>query len=145
MSDKATEGLVKAREERSLRKRRAVEEAIATLKERNEAITFKNIAALAGVSRQYLYNNFKEAISAERDSARSTSRDVDGVTVPSRTPEEYRHIEALLRSKVNRLKQELGSVRKENSLLKQELEKERGRSEHFRRNWISAQSQNKTS
>lgn len=139
MSDK-TEGLAKAREERSLRKRRAVEEAIATLKERNEAITFKDIAALAGVSRQYLYNNFKESISAERDNARSSSSKIDGVTVPSRTAEEYRHIEAVLRNKVDRLKQDLSSVRKENARLKQELEKERGRSEHFRKNWISASS-----
>ncbi|MFM9268763.1 DUF6262 family protein [Halomonas elongata] len=138
MSDKATEGLAKAREERSLRKRRAVEEAIATLKERNEAITFKDIATLAGVSRQYLYNNFKESISAERDNARSSASEIDGVTVPSRTSEEYRHIESVLRNKVDRLKQELSSVRKENARLQQELEKERGRSEHFRKNWINA-------
>ncbi|BBO56431.1 DUF6262 family protein [Cobetia sp. AM6] len=137
MSGKATEGLAKAREERSLRKRRAVEEAIATLKERNEAITFKDIAALAGVSRQYLYNNFKESISAERDNARLSSSEIDGVTVPSRTTEEYRHIEAVLRNKVYRLKQELSSVRKENARLQQDLEKERGRSEHFRKNWIN--------
>ncbi|MGP9579074.1 DUF6262 family protein [Halomonas sp. AOP42-E1-40] len=140
MSGRSSEGLSKAREERSLQKRRAVEQAIATLKERNEAITFKAIATLASVSRQYLYNNFKESISAERESARSASSEVDGVIVPARTPEEYRHIEALLRNKVDRLKQELGSIRKENARLKQELEKERGRSEHFRQNWIAAQS-----
>lgn len=138
MSDKATEALAKSREERSLQKRRAVEEAIATLKERNETITFKDIAALAGVSRQYLYNNFKEVISSERDNARSLSSEIDGVTVPSRTTEEYRHIEAVLRNKIDRLKKEIHKSRKENARLKLELEKERGRSEHFRKNWINA-------
>lgn len=125
MSGNNFEVLSKAREERTLQKRRAVEQAIATLKERNEAITFKAIATLASVSRQYLYNNFKEAITAERESARSAFVEVNGVTVPSRTPEKYRHIEALLRNKVDRLKQELGSIRKENARLRQELEKER--------------------
>lgn len=143
MSTSNSDGLALAREERSLRKRRAVEHAISTLKERNETITFKAIAKLANVSRQYLYNNFKEAISSEREGSRSASSNVDGVTVPSRTPEEYRHIEAVLRNKLARLKQELGSVRKENARLKQELEKERGRSEHFRRNWIAAGSKTK--
>lgn len=138
MSKVNSEGLSKAREERSMKKRRAVEQAIATLKERNEAITFKAIATLASVSRQYLYNNFKEAISAERESTRLSSFEIDGVTVPVRTPEEYRHIEAVLRNKVNRLNQNITSVRKENTRLKLELEKERGRSEHFRKNWILA-------
>lgn len=138
MSATKADGLAQAREERSLQKRRAVEQAIETLKERNEAITFKSIATLASVSRQYLYNNFKDAISAEREKARSASTEVDGVTVPSRTPEEFRHIEAVLRNKLDRLKKELGAARKENAQLKSELEKERGRSEHFRRNWINA-------
>lgn len=140
MSTSNTEGLKQAREERSLRKRRAVEDAIAALKERNETITFKDVASLAGVSRQYLYNNFKAAISAERSNSRSSSSELDGVVVPSRTSEEYRHIEAVLRNKVDRMKQELSSTRVENARLKQELEKERGRSEHFRKNWITAQS-----
>lgn len=140
MSNSNTEGLKQAREERSLRKRRAVEEAIATLKERSEKITFKDVASLAGVSRQYLYNNFKEAISAERENTRSTSLIIEGVNVPARTSEEYRHIEALLRNKVDRLKQDLSTIRKQNARLQQELEKERGRSEHFRKNWINSSS-----
>lgn len=132
------DGLTQARQERSLKKRRAVEQAVATLKDRNEAITFKAVAILANVSRQYLYNNFKEAIAAERNNTRAQSTEVDGVSVPARTPEEYRHIEAVLRNKVDRLKKDLGSVRMENARLKQELEKERGRAEHFRQNWINA-------
>ena len=90
-------GLAKAREERSLRKRRAVEEALAELKERNEPITFKAVGALAGVGRPYLYNNFRDVIEAEREASRAGSTTVDGVTVPTRTTDESKHVEALLR------------------------------------------------
>ena len=57
-----TAGLAKARAERSLKKRRAVEDALSELKARNETITFKAVATLAGVGRPYLYNNFREII-----------------------------------------------------------------------------------
>lgn len=46
-----TAGLAKARAERSLKKRRAVEDALSELKARNETITFKAVATLAGVGR----------------------------------------------------------------------------------------------
>ncbi|WP_374961092.1 DUF6262 family protein [Spongiibacter tropicus] len=138
MSRDNLEGVRQARELRSLQKRRAVESAIESLRERGETITFKAIATLAGVSRQYLYNNFKDAISEFRDNDRATTLKIDGVTVPSRTPEESRHVEALLRNKIERLKKDLGAVRQENARLKLALEKERGKSEHFRQNWINA-------
>mgnify|MGYP003639358818 FL=1 len=131
-------GLRQAREERSLKKRRSVEHAIDQLKKSNETVTFKAVAKLAGVSRQYLYNNFKDQISSIREGDRASSVKIDNVTVPARTPEESRHVEALLRNKIDRLKSELGSVRHENARLKQALEKERGKSEHFRKNWISS-------
>jgi AraC-like DNA-binding protein len=140
MSEEKLDGVRHAREQRSLKKRRAVEEAIASLKERNETITFKAVAKLAGVSRQYLYNNFKESLSSIREGDRAAAVQIDGVTVPARTPEEARHIEALLRNKIQKLKKELGTVRHENARLKNELEKERGKAEHFRQNWISARS-----
>lgn len=140
MSADNLEGVRQARELRSLQKRRAVEDAIDTLKERRETITFKAVATLAGVSRQYLYNNFKEAISEFRDGDRAATVKIDGVTVPSRTPEEAKHVEALLRNKLERLKKELGTVRHENARLKLALEKERGKSEHFRQNWINSRS-----
>jgi len=132
-----TAGMEAARTQRSVDKRRAVEKAIEELKSRNEAITFKAVAVVASVSRQYLYNNFKSEISAFRDKDRSSSMTIEGITVPSRTPDEHRHIEALLRSKLDRQKVELKKLRTANARLKQDLEKERGRSEHFRRNWLS--------
>jgi|SRR5690554_1457112 len=141
MIDPRTEGLRQARDKRSLDKRRAVEDAIEQLKNRNETMTFKAIATLAGVSRQYLYNNFKEEISAYREGDRSGKTEIDGVTVPARTPEESRHVEALLRNKIDRLKRDLGEVRKENSRLKNSLERERGKAEHYRQNWIKSRSQ----
>ena len=132
-----TAGMEAARTKRSIDKRRAVEKAIEELKSRNEAITFKAVAVLASVSRQYLYNNFKTEISAFRKEDRATSTKIEGITVPSRSPDEHRHIEALLRSKLERQKEELKKLRIDNAKLKQDLEKERGRAEHFRRNWLS--------
>lgn len=138
MSEDNLGGLRQAREERSLKKRRSVEHAIDQLKKSNETVTFKAVAKLAGVSRQYLYNNFKDQISAIRAGDRSSTAQIDNITVPARTSEEARHIEALLRNKIERLKKELGTVRHENARLKQTLEKERGKSEHFRQNWIKS-------
>jgi cell division protein ZapA (FtsZ GTPase activity inhibitor) len=139
MSDK-TAGLAKAREERSLKKRRLVEQAINALQKRNEVITFKGVALLAGVSRQFLYSNFKNSIENLRKETKSSTSTIEGITVPSRTFEESQHIEALLRKKIEKLKKELGSVRHENARLKNQLEKERGTSEHWRQNWIKAKS-----
>ena len=137
MSEKMA-GLAKARAQRSLKKRRAVENALDELKERNEPITFKAVATLAGVGRPYLYNNFRGVIEAEREASRAGSAAVDGVTVPNRTADESKHVEALLRNKIDKLTKELGDVRRENARLKTALEKERGRSEHYRKNWINA-------
>jgi len=139
MTDK-TAGLAKARAERSLKKRRAVEKAINELKGNDDIITFKAVALLAGVSRQYLYNNFKADIQSQREDSRNDSTIIDGVKVPARTPDEFKHTEALLRNKIKELKKDLGTVRQENARLKNELERERGNSEHFRQNWIKARS-----
>jgi len=140
MNDKV-ESLARARALRSEQKRRAVEDAIATLHSRNEAITFSSVAETANVSRAYLYNNFKEQISGERQETRNDRETIDGVVVPKRTHDESRNIEAALRNKIDRLKEELGDVRKENARLKNALEKERGRSEHFRKIWIDSYQQ----
>lgn len=140
MSKSKIDSIRVAREERSLKKRRAVEEAIKHLKLNKETITFKSVATIAGVSRQYLYNNFKTEISNIREGDRTARSKIDGVIVPARTPDESRHVEALLRNKIDRLKSELGKVRHENSRLKTDLEKERGKAEHFRQNWINAKS-----
>jgi len=140
MSDKQA-ALKKARAVRSLKKRRDVERAINELKSNHEAITFKSIAILAGVSRQYLYNNFKDSISSERDKSRETIQTIDGIKIPQRTPEEYRHIEALLRNKMARLKKDLTKARRELATTKQMLERERGQSEHWRQLWIKTRSE----
>lgn len=138
MTDGRKETLQTARDQRSLEKRRAVEEAIAKLQARKDTVTFKAVASMAGVSRQYLYNNFKDAIQTQREEDRSATNLIEGVSVPSRTPDEARHVEALLRNKLDRLKKELGEVRSENARLKNALEKERGNAEHFRQLWISS-------
>lgn len=137
MSEKL-KALENARAMRSQQKRRAVEAAIAELHLRNEAITFSSIAELAKVSRAYLYNNFKDQISEERQDTRNERETIDGVVVPKRTHDEFRSIEASLRNKIDRLKAELGELRKENARLKTALEKERGTSEHYRQNWLNA-------
>ena len=129
--------LAKAREERSINKRRAVEEAINTLKANNEAITFQTIAEKSGVSRPYLYQNFRKEIEALRTSFRFEGKTIDGVHVPSRTTAESQHIEALLRNKIKKLTADLTMVRNENTRMKKELERERGRAEHFRQSLIS--------
>ncbi len=87
-----------------------------------------------------MYNNFKSSIEDLRKKTKSSTSTIDGITVPSRTFEESQHIEALLRTKIKNLKKELGSVRHENAKLKNQLEKERGTSEHWRQNWIKAKS-----
>ena len=139
MTDKNA-SIKKARESRSLKKRRDVENAFSELRKNNEVITFKSVAVLAGVSRQFLYNNFKDAITKEREKSREVIHAIDGVKVPSRTNEEFRHIEALLRNKLNRTKAELTKVRNELATMRQLLERERGKSEHFRLLWLKKKS-----
>jgi len=139
MNDK-TDAMRLAREQRSLEKRRSVQEAIAALRSRNEVITFKSVATLAKVSRQFLYDNFQEELSNLRGDDRQKQHKIDGKVVPSRTPDEWKHVEALLRNKIDRLKKELGDVRRENARLKTEAENERGKAEHFRQNWINSRS-----
>jgi len=88
-----TDALNAARETRSREKRQAVEGAIRQLREARQAVTFVAVARLAKVSRQYLYNNFSDEISDQRSTSRAAVEIVEGVAVPSRTPEEYRHVE----------------------------------------------------
>ena len=90
---------------------RAVEKAIEELKSRNETITFKAVAVLASVRRQYLYNNFKTEISAFRNEDRATSGKIEGITVPNRQPDEHRHIEALLINNIDKQKEEFKNIK----------------------------------
>ena len=87
-----------ARSRRSAEKRAAVEDAVLRLRDSKQAVTFVSVAREAKVSRQYLYNNFADEIGEERVETRAETEVIDGKKVPLRTPEEYRHIEAALRS-----------------------------------------------
>jgi len=130
------------RDKRSVEKRRAVEHAIGQLRESNQPITFKSVAHLASVSRQYLYNNFRDTISAERLVSREQSTIIDGISVPSRTIEEYRHTESVLRKKIDKQKTELTDARRKLATSNSQLERERGQCEHFRQLWIKSNTEN---
>lgn len=127
-----TDALNAARETRSREKRQAVEGAIRQLREARQAVTFVAVARLAKVSRQYLYNNFSDEISDQRSTSRAAVEIVEGVAVPSRTPEEYRHVEAALRNKLTRLEGEVTALRKRLREAEDMAERERGKAEYWR-------------
>lgn len=121
-----------ARSRRSAEKRAAVEDAIMRLRETRQAVTFVSVAREAKVSRQYLYNNFADEIGEERAETRAETQVIDGKKVPLRTPEEHRHIEAALRSKIERLETEIRDARAEKAKADRTAERERGKAEHWR-------------
>jgi AcrR family transcriptional regulator len=131
MTDK-TAGIAKAREDRSRQKRQAVEAALTRLHEDGAEITVKAVAQAAGVSRQYLYNNFGADLLQIRDESRHQVAIVEGLRVPRRTPQEHQHVEALLRRKIERLEEDLKGARDESRGLRREVEKALGRAEHYR-------------
>jgi len=90
-----------------------------------------------------LYNNFREEIGGERDAVREVIQTVDGVKVPIRTPEEARHVEALLRNKIDRLEKEARDLRKKLQSATDLLERERGKSEYWRDLYTKAKAQYK--
>ncbi|WBY18027.1 DUF6262 family protein (plasmid) [Erythrobacteraceae bacterium WH01K] len=124
--------LAEAREKRSEEKRALVEDAILRLSETKQPITFVSVAREANVSRQYLYNNFAQEIGRVRDQTRTNTGLVEGQKVPARTSDEYRHIEAALRNKIERLEHEIKKTRLEKSTADRQAEKERGKAEHWR-------------
>ena len=121
-----------ARSRRSAEKRAAVEDAIMRLRDTRQAVTFVSVAREAKVSRQYLYNNFADEIGEERAETRAETQVIDGKKVPLRTPEEHRHIEAALRSKIERLETEIRDARAEKAKADRTAERERGKAEHWR-------------
>lgn len=137
-ADKRVAALADTRSRRSADKRLAVEDAIGRLRESRQAITFVSVAREARVSRQYLYNNFASEIGEERAETRAETSVINGVTVPSRTPEEYRHIEAALRNKVSRLEEQLKEVRTAERRATHSAERERGKAEHWRSLYVTA-------
>jgi len=127
-----------ARSRRSAEKRAAVEDAIKRLRDTRQAVTFVSVAREAKVSRQYLYNNFADEIGEERVETRAETEVIDGKKVPLRTPEEYRHIEAALRNKIERLETELREARAGKAKADRTAERERGKAEHWRQLYTAA-------
>lgn len=125
-------GIERSRRALSAEKRRAVEDAIHALAREGHPITFRTVARRAHVSRVYLYKNFRTEISADREATRSDRKLVDGKLVPLRTMDEYRHLEAVIRNKLERTEIENRKLREELSSMKIALERERGKSEHWR-------------
>lgn len=121
-----------ARSRRSAEKRTAVEDAVMRLRDSRQAVTFVSVAREAKVSRQYLYNNFADEIGEERTETRAEISIINGIKVPLRTPEEYRHIEAALRNKIERLEAELKEARAGKAKADRTAERERGKAEHWR-------------
>jgi hypothetical protein len=131
-------GIERTRKALSAEKRRQVEDAIHALAREGHPITFRTVARRARVSRVYLYKNFRTEISSDRDVTRADKRLVDGKLVPLRTMEEYRHLEAVIRNKLERTEIEKRRLREELSSLKVALERERGKSEHWRQQYEMA-------
>ncbi len=102
------------------------------LRDSRQAVTFVSVAREAKVSRQYLYNNFADEIGEERTETRAEISVIDGMKVPLRTPEEYRHIEAALRNKIGRLETELRDARAEKAKAGRNAERDRGKAEYWR-------------
>jgi hypothetical protein len=127
-----------ARSRRSAEKRNAVEDAIMRLRDTKQAVTFVSVAREAKVSRQYLYNTFADEIGEEREETRAAIEIIDGKKVPLRTPEEYRHIEAALRNKLERLEVALKDARAEKAKADRTAERERGKAEHWRQLYTAA-------
>lgn len=132
------DNLALARKRLSARKRRAVEEAIAALVRDGHPVTFLAIAQRAGVSRGYLYRKFKTEILSERTAKEREARRIGDKIVPLRTMDEYRHIESLLRGKVDRLEGENKTLRAEMRTLTVAIERERGSTEYWRQQYEAA-------
>lgn len=131
-------GIERTRKTLIAEKRRAVEDAIHSLAREGHPITFRTVARRACVSRVYLYKNFRAEISLDRDATRADRKLVDGKLVPLRTMDEYRHLEAVIRNKLERTEIENRRLRAELSAMKLALERERGKSEHWRQQYEQA-------
>jgi hypothetical protein len=131
-------GIERTRRAIGAEKRRQVEDAIHALAREGHPITFRTVARRARVSRVYLYKNFRTEISGDREVTRADKKLVDGKLVPLRTMEEYRHLEAVVRNKLERTEIENRRLREELRSLKVALERERGKSEHWRQQYEMA-------
>lgn len=102
------------------------------MQQAGEVITFKTVAEKAGVSREYLYQNFKAAIEPLRAATQHQHVEADGETARVRTARRAATIEAALRNKITRLEEELSEARKQKTLLERRYEKALGEAEDWR-------------
>lgn len=128
----STSGLLAAAAERSVRKRRLVEETIGEMRRNGETVTFKTVAEKATVSRQYLYTHFKEAIENLRTSDLRQTVTVDGKEARVRSSGRATTIEMALRNKIARLEEEMTELRKANTTINRRYEKALGEAEEWR-------------
>lgn len=82
------------------------------------------MAKVAGVGRPYLYHNFRGEIEKERHNNSRLNEQINGLLVPNRSTNEYKHFESLLRNKIKRLESDLKELRIERDKLLIELERE---------------------
>ena len=127
-----TSGLLAAARQRSVTKRRAVEEILGTMRRNGEVISFKTVAERANVSREYLYRQFKEVIQQLRTTALQQVVTVDGEEVRVRSAGRAATIEVALRHKVKRLESELAEVRQQKMELDRRYERALGEAEEWR-------------
>ena len=97
-----------------------------------EPIAYNTVAQKAKVSRQYLYENFKDTIDQLRSRTRRQTVMLDGEEVVVRSAGRAATIELALRNKVARLEADLKEVRKEAGLLRNRVEKALGEAEEWR-------------
>ena len=105
-----TSGLAASAEERSVLARRKTEETIAQMRSAGEPITFKTVSEKAQVSRQYLYQHFKDTI--EKLRTRRTTVVVEGETVAVRSAGRAATVELALRNKIARLEPKMRQTRR---------------------------------
>lgn len=111
------------------------------MQEAGEPITIKSVAEKAGVSRQYLYDNFMAQLEQLRRKTKHVTIEVDGETAVVRSAGRAATIELALRNKIGRLEDELAAARKENVTLKRRYEKALGEAEEWRNRHKNAVSQ----
>lgn len=102
------------------------------MRQAGEVITFKTVAEKAGVSREYLYQNFKPDIEQLRTATQHQHVEVEGEPTRVRTARRAATIEAALRNKIARLEEEMADLRKQNTLLERRYEKALGEAEDWR-------------
>lgn len=130
--------LAVASEDRSVLARRKAEEAIAAMIDSGDVITFKAVAERSGLSRQYLYEHFKDVINSYRLKTKAQIVVVDGEPVPVRSSGRAAAIETALRNKISRLEETITELRKEGALYKRRYEKALGEAEEWRTKYNSA-------